>query len=719
MGVKRREPYYATGQPVPPGDDGWDRDTEELTVPDPQPIAPKKPAATKAVKIPKVTTIDFETMGIEGRPDYPPEPVGVAIKPWGKKAKYYAWGHLRGANNCTKEEASAALRAAYANPDGILFHHAKFDLDVAEVHFGLELPPWRHAHDTTFMLFLHDPHIRFVGLKEAAESILGQPPEERDAVADWLVENQPVEGVKISRSPKGKEPYGKYIAWAPPAVAGPYAIGDVDRTVRLFEHLYPSLAQREMLPAYDRERRLTPILLGMERSGIRVDLPRLRADVARYGDIVTRLDTYIKQRLGVDGDPEFNVDSGQQVVAALVAAGLADVAAMGITKTGKVKSDKNALDVGVADKVLSAVMKYATQLKTCLNTFMKPWLAMAIRSGGFIFTTWNQIRGADAGARTGRFSSTPNFQNIPKEFEPIFKEEALAASQTAEERAAANRLPSCPWKDLPSLPLCRGYIVPYSKGHVLVGRDYSQQEPRILAHFEDGALLAQYQADPWIDYHDNAKFHLERIFNRPFKRKPVKNINLGIIYGQGVPSLAFKNGETVEATQDLKNAILALYPGLKDMGKDMKLRARSNQPIRTWGGREYYCEPPRIIDGRIQTFDYKMINVLVQGSAADCTKEGMIRFMEYVHRQHNRGWRMILQVHDEIVVSVPAGDLVECQEALREAMESVEFDVKILSEGSWSPDNWSVMKDFDKKGKRVAGKLPPQKRQVVKERVSA
>jgi DNA polymerase-1 len=620
------------------------------------------------MKSPRPATVDFETFGIEGRPDYPPAPVGVAIKKWGKKGKYYAWGHPT-ANNCSRDEAIEALREVW---DGdLLFHHCKFDLDVSETHLGLALPVWEKVHDTTFLLFLADPHQREVGLKPSAHRLLGLAPGERDAVADWLMANQPVEGVRIT-----KKTAGKYIAYAPGDIVGAYAVGDDDRTEALFRKLYLSVChERGMLGAYDRERRLVPILLDMERRGIRVDLRRLRADVKTYSDVVYRLESWVKRRLGVtDG---FNLDSGDQLVQALVEANLADPSKMLRTPTGKLSASKESLAAGVLDRQLGASLRYLAALKTCLGTFMGPWLAVAERSGGLIFTNWNQIRGERGGTRTGRFSSTPNFQNIPTEFEDTFKDVEAPFI-------------------LPPLPMCRSYVVPCEKGHVLVGRDYSQQEPRILGHFEDGVLCEQYRANPWIDFHDNAKEHLERIFNRTYARKPVKNINLGIIYGEGITALAAKNNDSYEETKQLRDAIYSMYPGLKQMYQDMKRRARMNEPVRTWGGREYYCEPPSFFKGKIVEWDYKMVNVLIQGSAADCTKEGMIRFANHVRRKRN--WYIILQVHDEIVVSVPKEDLKEAQELLRECMESVEFDVPILSEGAWSAKNWASMKAYDKKG---------------------
>jgi len=668
------------------------------------------------VKTPKPTTIDFETFGILDRPAYPPIPVGVSIKKWGKRPRYYAWGHAED-NNCTRDEALAALREVWNTPEGLLFHNAKFDVDVAETHLGLPLPAWDRVHDTVFLLFLDNPHAFDLGLKPSAKRLLGMEPEERDAVADWLVLNQPVPGVRVSKGAKGKEPPGKYIAYAPGhSIVGPYANGDVVRTEELFRHLCQSVCvDRQMQVAYDRERRLLPIFLAMERQGVRVDLERLRRDVGVYQTWRTKIRTWLGKRLKISD--EVNLDSGAQLLGALREADVVDESLMGRTKPsktfpeGQTKTDKAALTAGVTDKVLGAVLRYDTQLQTCLSTFMENWLRIAEQSGGLIFTTWNQTRGEGGGTRTGRLSSSKptNFQNIPKEFGVIFYHEAIAwnlANPT--DKIDPRNFPRCPWKDLPALPLCRGYIVPYAKNHVLAGRDYSQQEPRILAHFEDGVLKDQYLANPYIDYHDNAKEHLERLFHRPFKRKPVKNINLGIIYGQGIGSLAEKNGESYEDTKSLKDAIYAMYPGLRDMYDDMRDRARMNEPIRTWGGREYYCEPPMIIDGRIRTFDYKMVNVLVQGSAADCTKEALIRFW---NRYHNRSWVILLQVHDELVLSVPANELVEAQEALRECMESVEFDVLILSEGAWSQDNWASMRDFDKKGQRVImHEIPKQRR---------
>lgn len=631
--------------------------------------------------------VDFETFGIEGRPKYPPIPVGVSIKWPGKPAHYYAWGHPS-QNNCGVDDAIKALQLAWAHPGGVLCHNCKFDLDVATTHLGLPELPWAQTHDTMFLLFLHEPN-EVQALKPASERLLGLVPEERDAVTDWLVEHQPVPGVRISKSPKSEHYAGRYIAYAPGDLVGTYANGDTERTAKLFELLHPLVQQAGMGGAYDRSRRLVPILLDMERRGVPVDLPRLRDDVAAYQIQHAQVTAWILKRLKADAT--LNLDSGDQLVEALIKAKKVDTSLLGITDKGKTKTDKASLDQAVTDTVLNGMLKHRTQLGTCLKTFMGPWLATAELSGGKIFTTWHQTKATDSGGsvgtRTGRFSSTPNFQNAPKMFDPIFRHEEPDPTK-------AKRLPVCPITIKP-LPLVRSYIVP-GPGRVLIDRDYSQQEPRILAHFDGDKLQQAYLDNPWVDFHDYAKAELAKV-GLIYERKPVKNTNLGLIYGMGVGKLAAKNNMTVDEAKRLKDAVLQLYPGLKAMYGEMRRRARANESIRTWGGRVYFCEPPKMVDGRRREFDYKMVNTLVQGSAGDCTAEALIRFYETAPKDHH----LLLQVHDEIVVSVPTKATASGMELLRQAMEGVEFSVPMLSEGKSSTTNWAELKAYDKKGKPV------------------
>lgn len=600
----------------------------------------------------EIAVVDFETHEILQRPHYPPDPVGVSIiYPGEKHSRYFAWGHPEG-NNCAKEEAVQRLSDLWKNPKiDLLFHHAKFDLAVAHEKLGLPIPEWDRVHDTMFLLFLANPYLPNFKLKPAAELLLKMAPTERDTVRDWLIDHQPVSGVRI-----GKGNFGKYIAFAPGSIVGPYADGDTIRTLRLFKKLMPDIRKRSMLEAYDRERRLVPILMENEIHGVRVNLVRLRSMVDEYSTALYKADGWIGKRLGVKG---LDLNKDAEVAQALYDAGV--VLEFNETSPGSgkpsVSKDNLTLDM-FTDKRVYYVFGYRNRLATALQTFMRPWLRMAEASGGRIYTSWKQIKGEGGGAVTGRMASSPNFQNIMKDMEGRKNEEwehpAFLSS-------------------LPHLPLLRTLILPDVK-ELLLDRDFSQQEVRIAAHYEDGPLLAAFNENPKFDLHDYVDGVLKSEFGIDIGRSAVKTLNFGMLYGMGATGVANKLGiERKEATKLIKAQKTAI-PGVVELDRSLKELARDNQPFRTWGGREYYCEPPAKIKGVQRTFEYKMINTLVQGSAADCTKQAIINYAQRCQHGH-----FLLQVHDELLVTVSPQHKKTENALLREAMLDVDFDVPMLS----------------------------------------
>jgi DNA polymerase I-like protein with 3'-5' exonuclease and polymerase domains len=229
---------------------------------------------------PAVTVIDFETDPIQERPEYPPKPVGVSIQRYGEKPRYFAWGHYSGGNNCSKRDAKNALRAVWGK-DLLLFHHGKFDVDVAQAHMDCGPLPWERYHDTEYLLFLHDPHAPDFKLKPSSERLLNLPPDELDEMSAWLWEHRQQLraefGIEIKRGDGAK-----WTAYVPGDIAGRYANGDSTRTQGLWKYLWPRIQDRGMGEAYDRERELMPILLDNERVGIRVDLRALRKDIKLF-----------------------------------------------------------------------------------------------------------------------------------------------------------------------------------------------------------------------------------------------------------------------------------------------------------------------------------------------------------------------------------------------------------------------------------------------------
>ena len=120
-------------------------------------------------------TLDYEADRIEDRPDFPPRPVGCAIKYGAEDACYYAWGHPSG-NNCTEEEGRHAVKEAWTSGRRVLAHNMKFESAVSIEKLGLPPLPWHLMDDSMFLLFLENPHSKAIDLKQAAEELLNWPP---------------------------------------------------------------------------------------------------------------------------------------------------------------------------------------------------------------------------------------------------------------------------------------------------------------------------------------------------------------------------------------------------------------------------------------------------------------------------------------------------------------------------------------------------------------
>jgi DNA polymerase I-like protein with 3'-5' exonuclease and polymerase domains len=619
------------------------------------------------MRTPAVTTVDFETMPIRPRPEYPPVPVGVSVlMPNERKAHYYAWGHPT-KNNCTKRDAARVLRDVWHSETPLLFHHAKFDIAVAEAHFDLDPPQVDRIHDTMFLLFLHDPHAADLALKPSAERLLGEPPEERDRLREWILANR--SRVPFKFTPKE---WGSAIAYAPGDLTGEYANGDCTRTRGLFKHLFPIIVERGMLNAYLRERKLLPILLENERVGIRVDEPALRADTALYDAALAQADLWLRKRLKVSN---LNLDNDGELAAALASQQVISDEAWTLTATGRRSVSKTNLTPDMFNDVrVAQVLGYRNRLTTCLKMFMHPWLRQVdARGEPFVSTNWNQVRGTGGGTRTGRPSSSdPNFFNISKSWDrnddgyvhPGFLRYLLA------------------------LPLVRKYLLP-DRGETWCHRDYNGQELRIFGHYEDGSLMRDYNANPRLDVHDHVRQLIEDITGNVFARRQVKVANFRRIYGGGVPATAAGLGCSLAEAAHLLDAHGRALPGLRTLTNQIKSMAAAGEPIVTWGGREYYCEPPGYSKkhDRVMNKDYKLLNYLVQGSAAEVTKEAMIAY----HAHPKRRGRFLVAVYDEMNIS--ARNVRNEMKVLGECMEDIEMDVPMLTDGKTGL-NWAELEEY-------------------------
>lgn len=627
------------------------------------------------MKAPAAITIDFETKAIRRRPEYPPKPVSVSIwHPGKRRPDWYAWGHPT-KNNCEYSTAARAIKDAWHQAKRktglpLLFQNGKFDTDVAEVHLEVERLPWDMVHDTMFLIFLDNPYAS-PSLKPAAQRLLNMPPEERDVVEDWLKKN--FKGTR-QRLPNGKlESWGVYISEAPGDIVGDYANGDTTRTIKLFNKLFPDIHKRGMLEAYSRYRELMPIMLENEIHGIETDKKLLDSDLTMYEAALVTAEQKLRKMLKT---PDLNLNSNDEVADAFSRCGWVDDDQWKVTDSGaRSVSKKNLTPDMVNNKKGSQLYSYHTRLMTCVQV-QRVWHRQAQATKGTIHTNWQQVKNEGGGAGTGRLQSSPNFQNISKDLET---------------KGDGYIHPA--WAGVPQLPMMRKYLMP-DKGCVWGHRDYSQQELRILAHFEDGELRESYLRDPKLDIHGIVDRTIQEILNLFFPRTKVKGLVFQKIYGGGIPAICNVLGCDVATAKKVIAAMMVALPGYKLLEADIKATVKEtpthpSEPIYTWGGREYKVRSAGWSKKfkRHMTYEYLLLNYLIQGSAADCTMQALINY----HNHPKREARFLVTVHDEINASFPKKRAAEEMKILEEAMSDVEFSLPMLSEGKLGP-RWSELK---------------------------
>lgn len=618
-----------------------------------------------------LAAIDAETTAIESRPEYPPRAVGYAVK-HGRTTKYLSFGHPKGTNNCNKGEAISYIKKVVKNFTPV-FHNADFDLEVMEAD-GIKVRG--EYHDTMRLAFLNEPRSMDLGLKPQADEWLGQPAEEQGTLKAWILEHVP-------EAKRRKTRWGEFISKAPGDIVSPYAKGDVQRTLDLFK-LWDKQVINYMPEAYEREMALIPIKLEMEQYGIKVRLAKLKREIGAYQKVKDNMERSIHRRLGM----KFNVSSSPQLADALITNDLLSTIVR--TPTGKVSTRRALLEANCTDRKLIEMLAIYGTCQTYIGTFLQNWINIGEANDQYIQPSFNTVRSTDEygggrtkGARTGRLSSSdPNFQNVPSNAEGSPHWKTLQLLTRLLKKQGVNFVG------------LRDYFEP-DEGCVFLRRDYNQQELRILAHFEEGAFLEMYHADPTMDAHDAVRYLVRQNTGLDFPRKHIKQTNFGIIYGMGIAKLAARLELESHAARLLKRSVMQAVPGIRTLQKRLRKLADNGEPFYTWGGREYYCEEPRLFDtddgGKVKrTYEYKMMNTEIQGSAADCTKQGMINVWDNL-----RHGRIVLQVHDELVVSVPKQHAKKEMERMREAMEDVEFRLPMLSDGEIGARSWARMKRLE------------------------
>lgn len=583
----------------------------------------------------KQIEVDIESKKIEKGAPLLPEPVGVALGIPDKERVYLAWGHPSG-NNCTKEDARRVIASIWDRP--WLTHNGSiFDVPDLAHHFGLPPRDPLLTDDTLFAAYLHNPHARSLSLKDYADTELGIAPDEQQDLYDWIMANVP--------DCRSRSQCGAYISEAPADLVGKYAIGDILRTREVWEYVKPAV--EEMREAYDRERKLAPVVTKLQHRGVRVDMPALEAAHHRCLMKKAKVEAEIREHLKVP--PSFEMKD------ATLCARLQELGYAGflMTPSGKPSMNKASLErVLEGDTKLKKLLHSHSTYSTLLSTFIIPWLTFAGANGGRLHPSYNQVRNPDGfGTRTGRLSSSdPNFQNVPSE--------RLGEDWEGDE-----------------FPAMRSMLLP-EVGQVWVCGDFKSQEPRLTAHYEGGALMEAYRADIMLDPYQ----FIMQLAGGTTTRHQAKQIFLGLVYAMGVDKLADKLGCTSAEAGVIRNIVKASIPDVVALDRECKKRFQSGLPIRTLGGRLYYCEPPSY--GR--SWEYKALNTLIQGSAADQNKEAMIYTDPLLDAM---GGRLLGSVHDELSASCFERDYETVRDMLQEACNLLPCDVRMVMDVGYGA-NW-------------------------------
>jgi DNA polymerase I-like protein with 3'-5' exonuclease and polymerase domains len=462
---------------------------------------------------------------------------------------------------------------------------------------------------------------------------------------DYLKEVKSEDGLKRAAADFGVHP--KKELWKLPAMfVGEYAEGDAELTLKLWQCFKPLLKREDVESVFELETNVLPVLVRLTFNGIRFDRERAISLTAEMTAREKQLLTDIRGMAGVPVD----------VWAAASIAKAFDNLKMAYprSETGLPSFTKTFLD-GLDHPLAKAIIE-ARELNKTYGTFLRPYIEMSAYDGR-IHPHVNQLRSDDGGTVTGRLSmAQPNLQQVPARHEVIG-------------------------------PLVRSLFLP-EEGELWASCDFSSQEPRLLIHYASllglpgsDVMQAAYLKDPRTDFHQMVADMAG------IKRKQAKTIGLGITYGMGKQKLATSLDMSVDEASTLITLFHQKVPFLRSTIDAVMRRIESpasGGAIRTllgrkcrfplfepvaWGVNKALPYEQAIIEygPRVKrAMTYKGLNRLIQGSAADQTKAAMVAL-------DKAGFRVLLQLHDEIVVSVKTRE--EAEEAGRIMATTVELSV--------------------------------------------
>jgi DNA polymerase-1 len=428
-----------------------------------------------------------------------------------------------------------------------------------------------------------------------------------------------------------------------------YAAEDADVTLRLHCAMFPQLDQDEKLCRIYREIEIPvmAVLWQMERNGVLLDVKLLGELSREFGGKMLELEAKAHEQAG----QPFNLNSPRQIQEILF--DLNKLPVLKKTPSGTPSTDEDVLEQLALDHPLPKLILEYRGLAKLKSTYTDKLTEMIHPATGRVHTCYSQ-----AVAVTGRLSSSdPNLQNIP--------------IRTTEGRRI------------------REAFIPARGSHIL-SADYSQIELRIMAHISrDESLLTAF-----AEGKDIHRATASEVFSIPAddlsaeQRRYAKAINFGLIYGMSAFGLSRQLDIERSAAQQYMDRYFARYPGVAQYMQRTRELARRNGYVETVFGRRLWLQ--EINSGsamRRQAAERAAINAPMQGTAADLIKIAMIRVQEWLTRE-GLGAKLIMQVHDELVLEVPDAELERVRQELPGLMSGVaELAVPLAVEVGAGP-NW-------------------------------
>ena len=432
--------------------------------------------------------------------------------------------------------------------------------------------------------------------------------------------------------------------------AAPYAGEDAAITYMLHEALWPGLKKVKTLESVFRniEMPLINVLESVERNGVKINIEKLQAQSHELAKQTEQLELQAHEQAG----KSFNLSSPKQIQEILFEE--QNLPILKKTPKGQPSTAENVLQELAIDYELPALILKHRSLSKLKSTYTDKLPDLVDPRTGRIHTSYHQ-----AVAATGRLSSAdPNLQNIP--------------IRTAEGRRI------------------REAFEP-EQGYLLLAADYSQIELRIMAHLsQDKGLL-----DAFAKGEDVHKATASEVFETQLsdvtndQRRNAKAINFGLIYGMSAFGLGQQLGISRQQAQEYIDLYFERYPGVKHYMDQTREKAHDTGFVETVFGRRLYL--PEINSSNFNRRQYAertAINAPMQGTAADIIKKAMIRAYTQLPTISKK-CKMIMQVHDELVLEVPEDQADEVSQAIEQIMTGVaDLSVPLLVE-SGIGDNWA------------------------------